>query len=112
MITITKTITQPEEVINTFADRLGYQSQIPNPDYVAAELDPVTFKEITPAVGEPTLSNPQTRLEYVSERFDDFVADKFFGQFAERDAIRQKMEEAKAVKTATVEAIKATIVTS
>lgn len=110
-ISITKTITQPEEVINAFADRLGYQAQVQNPSHIPAKLNMDTGEILTPAVGDPTVTNTQTKHEFVSERFDDFVSEKFFGQFAEQDAIKQKLQEAKAVKTATVAAIKATIVT-
>ena len=131
--TITKTITQPEEVINEFADNLGYQTIVTNPNYVPAQgseqivdpawtapenADPLTEAppmipnpDHVPAVGEQMIDNPQTRLEFVSERFDEFVSEKFFGQFAKRDAERLKMEEAKAVAKQTVDAIKATITT-
>ena len=123
--TITKTITQPEEVINEFADNLGYQTIVTNPNYVPAQgseqivdpawtapenADPLTEAppmipnpDHVPAVGEQMIDNPQTRLEFVSE--------KFFGQFAKRNAERLKMEEAKAVAKQTVDAIKATITT-
>lgn len=110
-ITITKTITQPEEVINAFADNLGYQAVVTNPEYTPAQYDAETMEIIVPAVGEPTKPNPQTRLQFVSEKFDDLVSDKFFGQFARRDAERLKAEEAKILAQQTVEAIKATIVT-
>lgn len=111
MITITKTITQPEEVINQFADDLGYQTVVPNPDYVPAEYNMETFEEITPAVGEPTVPNTQSRVDFVSEQFDEFVSEKFFGQFAKRNAERIKAEEAKELTKQTVAAIKSTIVT-
>jgi len=110
-ITITKTITQPEEVINQFADDLGYQTVVANPDYIPAEYDMDTMEETTPAVGEQTLPNPQSREDFVSEKFDEFVSEKFFGQFAKRNAERLKAEEAKELTKQTVAAIKATIVT-
>ena len=110
-ITITKTITQPEAVINQFADDLGYQEQVANPDYVPAERNMETLEEIKPAVGEPTVANTQSRTDFVSERFDEFVAEQFFGQFAKRNAEQAKMVEAKELTKQTVDAIKATIVT-
>lgn len=133
-ITITKTITQPEEVINEFADNLGYQTVVPNPDYVPAQgsemmvdpewtqpegFDPMTDEtpmvpnpDYVPQVGEPTMPNPQSRLEFVSEKFDDFVSDKFFGQFARRNAEREAKALIEERIVQTKEAIKATIVTT
>ena len=133
MITITKTITQPEEVIGQFADDLGYQEVVPNPDYVPAQgsetiqdpawEQPADFSPIdgvvpqvpnpdyVAQVGEPTIANPQSRTEFVSEKFDDFVSDKFFGQFARRNAERAAQETIKQTVEATKEAIKATITT-
>lgn len=134
MVKITKTIEQPEEVINTFADRLGYQEMVVNPDYVPAQgsetiqdpewVKPEGFDEMVdtipqvpnpdyvPAVGEKMMTNPQSRTDFVSEKFDEFVSEQFFGQFARRDAerdaeqlIRTKVEETKA-------AIKASITTT
>lgn len=111
MISITKTITQPEEVINAFADDLGYQTVIPNPEYIPAVYEDVTLVELTPAVGEPTIPNPQSRIAFVSDRFDEFVSEKFFGQFAERNARRDAESIIKATVEATKEAVKATITT-
>jgi hypothetical protein len=110
-ITITKTITQPEAVINQFANDLGYQEQVANPDYIPAEFNAETMEETKAAVGEPTLPNKQSRTDFVSEKFDEFVAEQFFGQFAKRNAERLKAEEAKELTKQTVAAIKATIVT-
>lgn len=111
-ITITKTITQPTAIINQFANDLGYQEVVSNPDHIPAVVDITTMEETSPAVGEPTIPNPQTRLEFVSERFDEFVSENFFGQFAKRNAERQKAEEAKQLARQTIDAIKATIVTT
>jgi hypothetical protein len=132
-ITITKTITQPEDVINQFADDLGYQTIVVNPDFVEAQgseqivdptwEQPADFNPMTdttpmvpnpdyvPQVGERTMPNPQSRVEFVSEKFDDFVSDKFFGQFARRNAERAALATVEQTVTATKEAIKATIVT-
>jgi hypothetical protein len=110
-LTLTKTITQPEEVITAFANDLSYQEHVANPKYVPAEHDPKTFEETKAATGEPTVPNTQSRLEFVSEKFDDFVAEEFLGKFAKRNAEQTKMEEAKAVTQATITAIKSTITT-
>ena len=108
-ITITKTIVQPTEVIESFADRKGYMSEIHNPAYVVEIDEDGNMTNNGEAV---TLTNPQTKQEYVSELFDEFVAKEFFGVFATEDAKKQKMAEAKAAADATVEAIKATISTT
>tara|TARA_R110000782_G_scaffold218580_1_gene305967 strand:- start:93 stop:443 length:351 start_codon:yes stop_codon:yes gene_type:complete len=108
---ITKTITQPEAVITQFANDLGYQEQVANPDYVPAEYDTETMEETTPAVGEPTIANTDTRLQFVKDKFDDFVSKEFFGQFAKRNVERAKMAEAKELTEATIAAIKSTITT-
>lgn len=133
MAKITKTIEQPDEVIKTFADRLGYQELVVNPDYVPAQgsetiqdpdwVKPEDFDEMTDtipqvpnpdyvaAVGEKMMTNPQSRVDFVSEKFDA-MASNWFAQFARRDAerdaeqlIRTKVEETKA-------AIKASITTT
>jgi hypothetical protein len=109
--TLTKTITQPEEVITAFANDLGYQEHVANPDYIPAVQLDEDSEEVTVVVGEPTIANPQTRLEYVSEEFDDFMATEFLGKFAKRNAERAKLDEAKVMTKATIEAIKSTITT-
>ena len=108
-ITITKTITQPQEVIENFADRKGYMSEIHNPAYVV-EID--EDGNMTNNGESVTISNPKTKIEFVSDLFDEFIAKEFFGVFATEDAKKQKMAEAKAAADATVEAIKATISTT
>lgn len=100
---ITKSIEQPIEVIEEFADNLGYQSVIHNPGYFPAVGD-------TPAVGTPTLPNPETKLEFVSRKFDE-NATAFFGQFAEREARRASESTIAATVDATKAAIAATITT-
>jgi hypothetical protein len=109
---ITKTITQPEAVITQFANDLGYQEQVANPDYVSAEYNMETMEETTPAVGEPTIANTQSRLEFVSADCDQFLAKDYFGRFAKRNAERAKMAEAKELTEATIAAIKSTITTT
>jgi len=132
MITITKKITQPEEVINEFADNLGYQTKVENPDHVPAQgsekiVDPEWVKpddfdemndvppmvdnpDYVPAVGERIIDNPQTRVEFVSEKFDDMAA-QWFSQFAERNATREAQATIKATVEATKDAIKGSIST-
>ena len=102
---------QPTSVINNFADDLGYQEQVANPDYVPAEFDIKTMEETKAAVGEPTVPNDKTREEFVAEKHRDFNAEQFFGQFAKRNAERAKAEEARELTKQTVAAIKASIVT-
>jgi len=107
--TITKTITQPTEAIENFADRKGYMSEIHNPEYVA-DLD--KDGNVTDNNKPATIANPQTKQEFVSKLFDEFVAKEFFGVFAEQDAVSAKLAEAEALATSAIEAIKSTIVTS
>ena len=102
---------QPVAVIDQFADDLGYQTVKANPDYVPAEYDVDTMEETTPAKGEQTVPNDQTREQFVAEKHREFNAEQFFGQFAKRNAERLKAEEAKELTKQTVAAIKATIVT-
>ena len=102
---------QPTSVIDNFADDLGYQEQIANPDYVPAEFDMETMEETKPAVGEPTVPNNQTREEFVAEKHRDFNTKQFFGQFLQRNTTQAKMEEAEKITEAGFDAIRATIVT-
>jgi hypothetical protein len=119
--TISKTITQPVDVINEFADNLGYMSTVSNPDYVPAQglelmRDPndpeqmILNPEYVPAVGEPTMDNPMSRVEFVSMKFDEMASD-WFAQFARRNAERTVREQIEQTVVATKEAIKATIAT-
>lgn len=98
-ITITKEITQPEEMIDYFADRLGYAEVLSNP---AFDDDPTQ---------PPTIPNPLNRLEYVSDRFDVMVSE-WFMQFAEKEAKQAAVTAAKAQVDTEREALKATIVTT
>ena len=107
--TITASITYPVDEINAFADKLGYQTVVANPDYVpsvggeempdpAFEGDVIDAPQIpnpdyVPAVGEPTMDNPESREEFVKRLFKG-VATKWFTQFAERDITRAKQQEA------------------
>lgn len=109
MITITKTITQPIEAIEAFADNFGYQTVIANPAF-AVVMDEVSGEPVSN--GEPqTIPNPQTKLEYVSERFDD-MATKWFSQFAERTARQDAESTVMATVAATEAAIRSTINTT
>lgn len=108
MITITKTITQPIEVIEAFADNLGYQSMVANPESVAtpnSETGALEYNDVPRSI-----ANPQTKLEYVSEKFDAMAA-LWFSQFAEKTARRTAEETVKATVAATESAIRATITT-
>lgn len=107
MATITKTINQPDEVINAFADDLGYQEVLPNPAYSESIVDGQIVGN-----GEPqTIPNPINRTEFVSERFDE-VASAWFSQFAERDARLASEGTIKQTVDATKAAIKSTISTN
>lgn len=97
--TITASITYPIADIETFADRRGYQEVIPNPDYV---FDQDTMQ----GVGEPTIPNPQTRIEFVKEWFKK-EAVKLFAQDIEKAAEREAREmaaQAAAQKKVAIEA--------
>lgn len=132
MKTIIKTITQPEEVIDAFADSKGYQARIKNEDYIPAqgaeEIQdpewemPEDFNEVTgerptvpnpdyiPAVGEPTIDNPISRVEYVSALFDQFALG-LFATKAESDIRKAKNAEAEAEIQAVKEQLAQTITT-
>lgn len=132
MITITKTITQPEDSILQFAMNLGYQPKVKNEDYVAPtgaeelmdpdwvqpeDFDPVTedFPKVpnpdyVPPVGEPFNDNPVTASDFVSQEFDK-MATHWFSQFAERDARKQMEAGVIATVKATEEAVAQTIAT-
>lgn len=130
MIQITKTITQPLEVIEDFADKLGYPVKVINDDYVAPvgspqiqdptwvqpdDFDPITDAipmidnpDHVPAVGTPTVDNPLSKKEWVSLKFDEMAA-KWFSQFAERDALKAAQAQAKVVAEQTEQAVRASI---
>ena len=100
-ITINKSITQPEEVINEFADNLGYQAKVVDPNWSG-----------DPTVDSPeVIDNPKSRTEFVSELFDD-TASGWFSQFAERNARKSAEETIKQTVEATKSAVKQTITTS
>ena len=128
LITLTKTITQPLEAIEAFADKKGYQSKVPNPDYVEAVGSPtiddttqtpdemgiypqIPNPDYVPAVGERIIDNPVTRTQFVSDLFDDFVSRNFFGVFAIDEEKKAREEEAKVAAEARIQAIKASIKT-
>ena len=88
-----KTFEQPDEIITAFADDLGYQEQVINPDYELT-VDPDTLESTDN--GEPnTINNPQTRQEFVSEKCDGLIA-TWLMSFAERNAMRNATEQVKA----------------
>lgn len=131
-ITITKSITQPEEIVNLFADDLGYQTMVVNPDYVAGQgsetmqdpeweqpedFDPMTGEipqvpnpDYVAQVGEQMIENPMTRSEFVSMKFDEMLTD-WLTQFAERNALRAATAHTKEQVKLQKEALKETIVT-
>lgn len=91
--TVTATITYPTTEIEAFADRLGYSSQVPNPDF--DENDPNSVAHI---------DNPQTKIEFVGEKFKENAAE-WFAQFAQKDAEAAARQQTKAVKAAVASAI-------
>jgi len=131
MTKITKTINQPTERVEWFADQLGYQTVVTNLDYkeaVGSEIinDPsgatetveglgevpkqVPNPDYVAAVGERTIENPQSRTDFVSEKFDDMTA-VWFSQFAHRDATRAALAGVEVTVAATKAAIRNTIMT-
>lgn len=62
------------DVPNGYADELGYQDVIPNPAYVAEVYDPVTLVLISPAVGDPTIPNPETKAQFLRRKVPRMVA--------------------------------------
>lgn len=109
--TITASITYPKVEIDNFADNLGYQTMVVNPDYVppvgsptipdptwegnAGDAPEVANPHYVEPVGEPTIANPETREDFVKRLFKE-MAVKWFTQFAERDITRMKSQEAAA----------------
>lgn len=133
MKTITFKITQPEELINLHADSLGYQEVVKNDNYapttnsekiIDPEWDmPEDFDEATgeypmidnpdyvAEVENPTIKNPQSRLEFVTEKAKENNLN-WLAQFAERTAkaqvdelVKQQVDKVKKdlAKTITVE---------
>lgn len=106
LVTIPASITYPLADIEAFADRRGYQSVIANPGYVAPVIDQDTLEVITPAVGEPTIPNPQNRVDFVKVWFKA-EAVKLFAQDIDKAAEREAKaiaEQAAAQKKAAIEA--------
>ena len=103
--TITASITYSTAEIEAFADRLGYQTVIANPDYKASMGEDGV---LTDNGESPTLDNPETRLEFVKRMFKA-LAVTYFTQFAERDAEAaaktQKEQTVAVVKQAVEQAI-------
>ncbi len=83
METITATITYPLESIEAFADRLGYNTAIINPDFEDTTSD--TDTEAT-TNGEPqTVPNPEDRVAFVKRKFKE-QAVGYFTQFSLSEA--------------------------
>lgn len=82
--TITATLTYPTANMEEFAVLLGYQEMVANPDYVPAVLD-ADLNEVAPAVGEPTIPNPESKVDFAKRKFKEHSV-AYFTQFAERDA--------------------------
>lgn len=106
--TFTASITYPAADVEAFADQLGYQTQVENPDYIPSDFNPDTMEEVTPAVGSPTISNPETREDYVKRLFKDMVV-SWFTQFAERNISQAKAAEARETVETLKEQIRASI---
>ncbi|MGI1661379.1 hypothetical protein ACRDNQ_03975 [Palleronia sp. KMU-117] len=92
-ITLTASITYPVADIEAFADARGYQSVVPNPAF-SSTIDPVTMEETTNGE-ERTISNPQTRLDFVKAWFKEQAVELFaqdLKRTAEREARRMADE--------------------
>lgn len=87
-----KTFEQPDEVIKAFADDLGYQEKVLNPEYE------VTVNQETGETTENdkprTIDNLQTRQQFVSEKCDELIAN-WLMQYAERNALRNATAQVK-----------------
>lgn len=98
-ITITASITYSQADIEAFADRLGYQTQIQNPAY-SESFDGTQIV----TNGEPqTITNPQSKIDFVKEQFKTKCAKPWFTQFASDDA-KKTAEELAKKQIATLEA--------
>jgi len=94
LITLTATITYPTEQIEKFADNRGYQTVIANPD-ATTSVD--TETGVITTIGEPTIPNPETRIDFVKRWFKDQAVTMFAVDF-KRDAEKQGQEMAKQIE--------------
>lgn len=99
------------EVPNQFADELGYQSVVTNPNYIPDVVDPTTFTVITPAVGEPTIPNPETKADFLKKKVPKIVAHALADK-AVRVLERTKKEEIQTESEALRTTIETTIIST
>lgn len=99
------------DVPNSYADELGYQSVVPNPDYVPAVIDLNTGAITNPAVGEPTIPNPETKADFLRRKVPRIVAntlaDKAVRQL-ERTRAKETTVQTEALRESITSAILAT----
>ena len=101
----------PDALLNLSNDN-GYQVEVRNPDYVEPTYNPVTLEELTPAQGEPTIPNPQTRMQFIAQCIRDKGIDGTASPTRERmrrAAIKQAEDAFAADFDARVQAIKDSI---
>jgi len=94
-----KTFEQPDAIITAFANDLGYQEKVANPEFESA-----------PKTASPIMDNPQTREEFVSDNCDEVISN-WLSQYAERNAFNQSKQQTKQAVDVQKIALKASIKT-
>ena len=99
LITLTATITYPVTEIEKFSDNRGYQTVIANPD-VTTSVD--TETGVITTIGELTIPNPETRIDFVKRWFKDQAVALFVVDY-KKEAKKQGMEIAKQIEASAEE---------
>lgn len=87
------TIEAPVQAFSKYADELGYQDKIPNPDYIPAEYgEGATI--VSPAIGDSTVDNPETKQLFLSRSIKTIIANALADK-AVRAVERDKQKETK-----------------
>lgn len=87
------TIEAPLQAFSNYADELGYQAKVPNPDYIPDEYDGEA-NIISPAVGESTIDNAESKQEFLSRNIKTIIATALADK-AVRAVERDKQKETK-----------------
>ena len=106
METINASITYPLEAIESFADRLGYNTVVVNPAYSESINDETNTMV---GNGEPeTITNPETRLDFVKRKFKEHSVE-YFTQFSLSEADKLAQAAAKEAMETYMDAAKAQV---
>lgn len=95
------------EVPNQYADELGYQSMVTNPDFIST-IDEATG-QIT-RIGEPTIPNSETKANFLKRIVPKILADKLADK-AVRALEKSKQDEIRTESIALRAAIETALTT-